>query len=89
MALGGSIRQVILSAALPGISLAAGGLAIGLCLSLAMGRLLESFMYGITPFDLRTFLAVACILLAIAVTASVLPALRLVRLDPATTLRQD
>ena len=66
-----------------------GGLAIGLCFSLAMSRLLEGFIYGITPFDARTFLVVACVLLAIAVTASVLPALRLVRLDPATTLRQD
>jgi ABC-type lipoprotein release transport system permease subunit len=44
-------------------------------------------LWGVEPTDVATYVVVAGVLLAVAVVASVLPALRILRLDPATTLR--
>ena len=65
------------------------GIAIGTAGAFAVGRLLQSFLWGVTPADPLTFIAVIATLLAVALAASVLPALTVLRLDPATTLRAE
>jgi ABC-type lipoprotein release transport system permease subunit len=49
----------------------------------------ESFLWGVGQHDPTTYAGVALFLLAVATVASVLPALRILRLDPAETLRNS
>src|SRR5207237_931955 len=52
-------------------------------------RLMQSFLWGVAPTDPITFGAVIVTLLSVALIASVIPALRVLRLDPALTLRAE
>jgi len=52
-------------------------------------RTLEQLIWGVTPGDPRTFVATAAILLLAGAIGSAVPALRILRLDPARTLRQE
>lgn len=65
------------------------GLAIGLVCAVGFARLLSSALRGVTPFDPFTFAAVALTLLAVAVLASLLPALRALRVNPIDALRHE
>jgi putative ABC transport system permease protein len=69
------------------VTLAAGGLGLGLLLALAASRLIERLLFGVEPQDPVTYLAVAALLLAIALVASYLPARRASRIDPIAALR--
>jgi predicted permease len=89
LALGASGPQVMRTVALPGIALALAGIAIGTVGAFAAVRLLQSFLWGVTSSDPLTFLGVVGTLLAVASVASVVPALRVLRLDPALTLRAE
>jgi len=51
--------------------------------------LLRRLMWGVQPGDPLTFAAVGIGLLGVAAAASFLPALRVTRLNPAETLRQE
>ena len=57
------------------------GIAIGIPAALFAGRLLVSFLYGLTPRDPVTFALATAILLAAATLAAALPALRASRVD--------
>jgi predicted permease len=89
MALGAEprgIRRMILK---QGGAMAAVGLLIGVALSLMLGQLLSKVLFGVTPFDLPTLIAVPTVLGAATVAASWLPARRAMRLDPVSVIRQD
>ncbi len=83
------MRDVIRSAALPGVLLALGGTATGIVLALFATRVLKSLLWGAAPTDPATFAGVGLLLVTVAAAASFLPALRLTRLDPAQTLRNE
>jgi ABC-type antimicrobial peptide transport system permease subunit len=87
--LGASRSRAVWTAALPGIVLTAARLAFGLALSALSTRFLASRIFGVEALDPLTFLLAALFLMGVAVLASVLPALRLLRLNPAQTLRAD
>ena len=89
MALGATLREILGSAVAPGFRLAALGTILGLAMAAGCSRMLTSFLYGVAPTDPATFAVVAAILLGVAVAASAVAALRLLRLDPALTLRQE
>jgi putative ABC transport system permease protein len=89
MALGARRDQVMGSVLRSGLGLTLWGLAIGLGCALAATRLIASFLYGVTPWDLVTFVGTAAIFLAVALAASYLPARRATRLDPLITLREE
>jgi hypothetical protein len=71
------------------LGLALAGLALGVALALASGRLLEGALYGVTPRDPATLAGVALVLLFAAAAAGYGPARRASRLDPARVLRAD
>lgn len=73
----------------PVVVLVAGGLCAGALLAVAAGRLLRSLLWGVTALDGWTYAGVAVVFLIVAAAAAALPALRVARLDPALTLRQD
>jgi ABC-type antimicrobial peptide transport system permease subunit len=89
LALGATGRQVVKDVVMPGLMLTAVGVAIGTAAALAAVRLLRSFLWGVTPTDPLTFGAVIGLLLAVALVASLLPALRVLHLDPALSLRAE
>jgi hypothetical protein len=89
MALGASAAQTIAGVMKPGILLALLGAGAGHLLSLAATRFLEHLLWGVRPADPIAFAAAAAILLLTAALASLAPALRILRLDPAQTLRNE
>ena len=89
MALGATVWQGMWAVIAPGMALTAAGVAAGALLALGSAQALRSFLWGVAPDDPVTFVAVALGLLAIASVASLVPALRVTRLNPAQTLRNE
>jgi predicted permease len=89
LALGAHPTQVLRWVVMKGMILAAFGLVTGLLLALAGTRLLSQFLYGISPTDVFTFVAVAMILGFTAILASYFPARRALHVDPAVALRYE
>ncbi|HEX4684699.1 MAG TPA: ABC transporter permease [Gemmatimonadaceae bacterium] len=65
------------------------GIVLGIALSFALTRLVQSFLYGLEPRDPRTLAGAALLLTVVGVAASVIPALRAARMDPVAALRED
>lgn len=89
MALGAGRGQVVLMMVRQGMILVAVGLAFGLLVAVPAGRRMQNMLFDLSGTDPVTFGTVAIALLAVAVTATYLPARRLTRVDPALALRAD
>jgi predicted permease len=89
LALGATAMEAARVVVVPGIALTGVGVVVGLAGSIAATRLLRSFLWGTTASDPVTIAAVVLTLIVVAVVASLLPALRVWRLDPAVTLRAE
>lgn len=89
VALGGAPRDVMRHVVRPGLRVVLAGAAVGIALALAMGRVLASQLYGITP---RDPLALGVALLLVVATGAVacwLPARRALRVEPSVALRAE
>jgi len=89
LALGATARQTIAGLMRPGFLLSMVGIAVGFGMSLVAVRFLRSMLWGVRETDPLTFAATAGILLAVAALATLAPALRILRMDPAETLRNE
>lgn len=89
MALGARRGQVFARVLRQGMILTCIGSAIGLGAALALGRVVASLLYGVSPADTLTFLAVPGFLLLIALVACLVPARRAASLDPIGALRYE
>ncbi len=89
MAMGATTGQAISLVTMPGVALAAIGCVFGCMLALGVVRLMRHLIWGVSPTDAWTFAAVPCLFLLVATAASVLPAWRIARLNPASTLRNE
>jgi hypothetical protein len=72
-----------------GAILAAIGIGIGLVGALAVTRFLRAMLFGVSPFDPVSFVAVAAVLSAIAFLASYIPARRAAGIHPIEALREE
>jgi ABC-type antimicrobial peptide transport system permease subunit len=79
------LRQVIGG----GLRLVAGGLAMGILVSLAIGGILETLLFEVEPFDIEVFAGVALLLIVTAMAAMLIPARRAARVHPMEALRYE
>lgn len=89
IALGADRARVIWMVLRQSAIVVASGVAIGLPLAFAATQTMAKMLYGVTPSDPVTFLAVPPVLIAVALAASYFPARRASGLDPVTALRGD
>jgi predicted permease len=89
LALGAQRRNILKMVLHQGLTLAAAGAGVGLVGALIVSHLMAGLLYGVSPYDLSTFAGVTAVLTAVAITASYVPALRAMRLDPITTLHAE
>jgi ABC-type antimicrobial peptide transport system permease subunit len=89
IALGSTLGQAMRKIASSGVAAALGGVVAGLIGSFLVLRVMKSAIYGVGTYDPVTLVSVPLLLVAIAAAASLLPALRIARIDPAETLRAE
>jgi putative ABC transport system permease protein len=89
MALGAKPRDILRLTLGQGIRMTALGLTIGLCAAFFVTRLLQSLLFGVTPYDASSFIGVPIVLTGVALLASWLPARRAARVDPLVSLREE
>lgn len=89
MALGAEVGDVVRMIAGQGLRVILAGAVIGIAGALALSRLLESLLFGVTATDPVTFAVVVSLILAAGLLACYLPARRAARVDPIATLREQ
>ena len=89
VALGATAGRIISEVVGDGLRTVTIGIVAGILLALALGRLVASLLYGVTPGDPPAMLVATGVLLAVATAASLAPAFRAGRADPVTALRTD
>jgi ABC-type antimicrobial peptide transport system permease subunit len=89
MAVGASRSNVILLVLRSAFAQVVVGLALGLTLSFAAGRMLNSSLYEVGEVDLAALAIATTILLLSALIASLIPAQRAASVEPVTALRAD
>lgn len=82
----GAVLRVVLTRATRFVCL---GVCVGVAGALALTHLIASLLFGITPFDISTFVCVPLLLIAIAFIASYFPARRAASVNPMDALRYE
>jgi predicted permease len=89
MALGAQRRNVFQMVIGQGARLAILGIVLGLAASLAVTRLINSFLYGVPATDPLTFVVVVLLLTLVVLLACYVPARRAMKVDPMIALRYE
>ena len=89
LALGAGRSQVLRMVMAQGTRLVLVGIVIGVGAGLALTQLMKNLLFGVSPNDPATFVAVAIVLAAVAVVACWLPARRATDVDPIEALRYE
>ena len=89
IALGARRSQVVQQVVGQSIGIASVGVVVGLILALVLSRFIRSLLHGVVPTDPLTYSSVALVLFAVAVLASIIPAISASRVDPMESLRAE
>ncbi|MGH9428080.1 MAG: FtsX-like permease family protein, partial [Terriglobia bacterium] len=86
----GAQRSAVLALVLRrGLKLAGAGIVLGLIGAISLTQLLRSLLFGVSPADPLTFLAVPVLMVLVALLACWLPAQRAAKVDPMEALRNE
>jgi macrolide transport system ATP-binding/permease protein len=89
MALGSTVGQTMVEVGRSGAGASCVGLFVGLVLCAGALRVMRSVLYGIGVYDAPTLSTVVLTLLLVTLLATTLPTLRIAKIDPANTLREE
>lgn len=89
IALGSTIRQAMVHIGKAGVGASAVGLVLGLMLCVVSLRAMRSVLYGVGTYDAPTLVSVVLTLSLVTLLATTVPTLRVARIDPAKTLREE
>ncbi len=89
MALGANAGRVVSLVLREATALTICGVAGGIATSLAVTRYLETLLFQVDSRDASTFVVVVLVIVAVALTATLIPAIRAVTVDPMRALRAD
>jgi macrolide transport system ATP-binding/permease protein len=89
MALGSSVGQAMVQIGRSGAGASLLGVVLGLVLSVGALRVMRSVVYGVGVYDMPTIFLVMLTLTAVTLLATIVPTLRVARIDPAKTLREE
>ena len=89
MAMGAERSHVLRLVVGQGVRLAGVGVALGILAALVAMRQLSGLLFGVSPYDPVTFLAVALLLMLVALLACSIPARRATCVDPLVALRHE
>jgi putative ABC transport system permease protein len=86
MALGAQRSDVLKMTVGQGLRLVVMGVAIGLGAAFILTRVMASLLFGVSATDPMTFIIISLVLMAVALIASYIPALRATKVDPMVAL---
>jgi len=89
MALGAERRDVLQLVLTRALRIVLAGLIVGLAGAAGVTRVLQTFLFGVTPTDPIAFTMVTLLLMAVGLMAAWLPARRATRIDPCAALRAE
>jgi putative ABC transport system permease protein len=89
LALGSTRSQIAMRFLTQGLRVALIGCIAGLALGLGLTHFLTGMLYGVTALDPATYCGVTLVILLVAALASLLPAVRVARVDPMRILREE
>ena len=89
MALGAQLGQIRALFVRRGLAVVGVGVLLGLGAAVAVTRLMESLLFGITPLDPIAFATMPLVLAVAAWLATYLPARRAMAVDPVETMRAE
>jgi ABC-type antimicrobial peptide transport system permease subunit len=65
------------------------GIAVGFAAALALGRVVQSLVYGVSSRDMATLIAAMFLMIAVSLAASLIPAVRATQVSPLAVLREE
>jgi hypothetical protein len=89
IALGSSIRRAMFHVGSPGLMASLLGMLLGLALAAGVLRVMRSVLYGVDIYDAPSLIAILAVLVLVTLGATVLPTMRVGRIEPAKTLREE
>jgi len=89
MALGSTVVQAMLQIGRSGAGASLVGLVLGLALSTGALRVMRSVLYGVGVYDASTLATVVLTLILVTLLATTLPTMKIAKIDPANTLREE
>jgi ABC-type antimicrobial peptide transport system permease subunit len=89
MALGSTVGQAMLQIGRSGVGASLLGVVLGLVLSAGALRVMRGVLYGISVYDVPTMATVVFTLVLVTLLATNLPTLKIAKIDPANTLREE
>jgi hypothetical protein len=89
IALGSSVRKAMFEVGLAGVAASALGAALGLGISAGALRAMRSVIFGVGVYDTSTLFTVVIALGLVVAAATILPALKIAKIDPAKVLRDE
>ena len=89
MSLGAPRTAVVALIMRESLLLVAAGVAAGLAVTAAAGRLVATLLFGLAPYDVRTIAAAVLVMAGVSAAAAYLPARRASQVDPLVALRYE